>query len=381
QLAPARPVPEPAKSPSVCVGPCRQIAAADAEARIAAGDAFVTRCKVPSDGTTEFDDSIHGHMTFANAELGDFVIARADGSPLYNFANVVDDAAMKITHIIRGNDHLSNTPRQVVLYRVLGHDVPLFAHIPMVLGPDGSKLSKRKHHTSTIEQLALEGYVPAGVRNAIALIGWNRDDDTTEMSTDEMVAAFDISRVKKSPAAVDYDKMKHINALHLRKMTPAEFGAAYEDWRTNWLPADDPLRGAADAVTPEQAALLVQEKVDLLAGVPPYVEFLLEPFAINDAAWEKLVAVPDAELVLEHMIEQLGALDTFSVDSVEAVLRGACEQLERKPRVVFAPVRFAITGRTVSPGLFESIFVLGKDRALARLADALARLKAAAVSA
>jgi glutamyl-tRNA synthetase len=250
---------EAEKRPFTYPGRCRAIAREDADARIAAGDAHVIRFRCPDEGSTVVHDLVLGETTFENVLIGDFVIARADGSPLYNFANVVDDAHMRITHVIRGNDHLSNTPKQVLVYEALEAPVPAFAHLPMVLGPDGAKLSKRRHHTSTIEQLAAGGYSPEAVRNGLALVGWSKDDVTNVMSTDELVEHFDLARVKKSSAAIDYDKLEWLNGEHLRAMTGEAWAAGYEAWRRDWLPADDHAHAAAHALDGETAAALVQE--------------------------------------------------------------------------------------------------------------------------
>jgi glutamyl-tRNA synthetase len=381
QLAADRAAADAAKRPFVYTGRCRDLAEEERERRIAAGEQHVIRFQVPDEGTTVVADMILGDTSFENALVGDFVIARSDGSPLYNFANVVDDAAMAITHVIRGNDHLSNTPRQILLYEALGEPVPAFAHVPMILGPDGAKLSKRHVHASTVEQLAIEGYVPEAVRNGLALLGWSKDDVTEQMTTQEMIEHFDVARVKKSPAKVDYDKLRWLNAQHLRAMTPEEFGREFDAWRTDWLPADDERAQWAALVTPEQAAYLTQEKVETLGDVPGLVAFLQEPFEMTDAAWQKLLKAADAAMILEHVARELEALDTFDVESVEAALRGLCEQLDRKPGKLFGPVRFAVTGRSITPGLWESIVTLGRERTLQRIAHARARLQAELVDA
>ena len=365
-----------AKRPFVYSGRCRAIDPAERAQRAAVGEAHVIRFQVPDRGDTVVNDLILGETSFQNELIGDFVIARADGSPLYNFANVVDDAAMKITHVIRGNDHLSNTPRQVLLYQALGETVPLFAHVPMILGPDGAKLSKRRHHTANVEELAQEGYHPEAVRNGLALLGWSRDADTTIMSTADLIESFDVTRVKKSPAAIDYVKLKHINGEHLRAMPADEWTRAYGEWRSEWLDADDPLAEAAAAVTPEQALYLTQEKAATFREVPELVGFLVEPHEMVPEAWEKLTKVEQAPEVLDRTIAMLEALEPFEAGAIEQALRDLCEQMEQKPRVVFGPIRFAVTGRVITPGLFESIAVLGRERALERLREARGRLAA-----
>lgn len=375
QLEADRAAAEAERRPFVYPGRCREISPEEGERRAAAGDDHVVRFRVPDEGTTVVEDLILGDTVFENALVGDFVIARADGSPLYNFANVVDDAHMRITHVVRGNDHLSNTPKQIMLYEALGEPVPVFAHVPMILGPDGAKLSKRHVHASTVEQLAAEGYVPEAVRNGLALLGWSKDDVTEVMTTTEMVEAFDVARVKKSPAKVDYDKLRWLNGQHLRMMSPEQFAEAFDAWRTNWLDAADERSHWAAAVTPEQAAYLAQEKVETLGEVPGLVAFLREPFEMTDEAWGRLLKVDDADLVLEHASSALRQSDGFDAATIEAALRELCETLGKKPGKLFGPIRFAVTGRTVTPGLFESIATLGRERTIERIAQARARLQ------
>ena len=363
------------KKPFVYTGRCGQLSADERAHKKAAGEAHVIRFRVPDQGVTVVEDLILGSTEFENALIGDFVVARADGSPLYNFANVVDDAAMKITHVVRGNDHLSNTPRQILLYEALGYECPAFAHVPMILGPDGKKLSKRHHHTATIEGLAEAGYLPEAVRNGLALLGWSRDESTTIMSTEDLVDAFDVTRVKKSPAALDYDKLKAINAKHIRLLDVASLADEFVQWRDAWMPEDATFRQEANAVDPLVAVELVHEKIEMLSEIPPLVAFLCEPMTIEEQAWERLVKVEQAGTVLDRAQEVIAALESFTVESVDAALRALCTELELKPRVVFGPLRIAITGRTISPGLFESIVALGRDSALARLGEAARKLE------
>lgn len=369
---------EAAKRPYVYSGRCRGLDPAEAEQRASSGDTFVVRFAVPREGETVVADLVLGDTRFENALISDFVIARADGSPLYNFANVVDDAAMRITHVIRGQEHLVNTPPQMLLYRALGHDVPAFAHLPLILGPDGSKLSKRKHHSSHVEQFAAQGYAPDAVLNGLALVGWSKDDVTNVMSVDELVEAFDVSRVKKSPAAIDYDKLSWINGEHLRAMTPDAWATGYEAWRADWLPADDDRSSAAHAMSGIEAAALVQEKVTTWGEVPGYLAFMLEPFEMTEQAEEKLLKTGEVGLrVLGHVIDALDTLESFELEPLEAALRGSCEQLDLKAGKVFAPIRLAATGRPVAPGLWESLHALGRERSLERLRAGRDRLAAA----
>ncbi|MCW2974570.1 MAG: glutamate--tRNA ligase [Thermoleophilia bacterium] len=378
QLAADRAEAEAAKRPYVYVGAGRDLDPATSKARADAGEAFSVRFKVPTTGTTVVHDMVLGDTAFENALIGDFVVARADGSPLYNFANVVDDADMEITHVIRGNDHLNNTPKQILIYEALGKPVPAFAHLPMVLGPDGAKLSKRRHHTSNVEQLALAGYAPAAVRNGLALVGWSKDGETEYLASDDLIAAFDVTRVKKSAAQIDYKKLEWLNGEHLRALSVEEWVAGYDAWRTEWMPADAEFAAAADIIDGRAAAELVQEKVATFSEVPAYLSFLVEPFTFTDDAWARLEKTGEVGVtVLTHVTAALEALDAWELDSLEAALRGTCEALELKPGKVFSPIRFAATGRTIAPGLWESLHALGRERSLERLASARDRLSAA----
>ncbi|MCW2928860.1 MAG: glutamyl-tRNA synthetase [Thermoleophilia bacterium] len=366
-----------AKRPFVYTGRCREIGEEEAAARIAAGETHVIRFRVPETGETVVHDLVLGDAAFENALIGDFVIARGDGSPLYNFANVVDDASMHITHVIRGNDHLSNTPKQILLYEAMEQPLPAFAHLPMVLGEDGAKLSKRRHHTATVEQLASAGYAPAAVRNAIALVGWSKDGETEIMSTAELVESFDVARVKKSSAQIDYAKLAHINGEHLRSMSVDDWAAGYEAWRAEWLPSDDELYPAAHALAGAEAAPLVQEKCSTWGEVPQYLGFLLDPFTMSEAAWAKLEKTGEVGVqVLDHVAPMLEGLESFELEALEEALRGTADALELKPGKVFAPIRFAVTGQTIAPGLWESIHVLGRERSVERMRAARDRLAA-----
>lgn len=347
-------------------GRCRHLTDVEREERRAEGRPIAMRFRVPTAGDTIVDDMIKGETRFENALLGDFIVRRADGLPVYNFACAVDDAGMEITHVIRGDDHLSNTPRQVLLYEALGSAVPRFAHVPMILGPDRKKLSKR-HGAASVEEMAEAGYLPGALRNYLALLGWSKDDETTIMTTDEIVDSFDVSRVNSSPAAFDYDKLRWMNGVHIRALPSEQFAQEYAAWRDAWAGEETDIHTAAYAATPEQAAYLSQEKVETLRDVPALVGFLAEPFGIEEAALDRMRGIDEAPVVLEAAIDVLNHVDPFEADGVEHALRELCERLELKPRVVFGPLRFAVTGRTISPGLFESIATLGRDRTIERL--------------
>jgi glutamyl-tRNA synthetase len=330
---------------------------------LAAGEAYedegAVRLRVPDEGATVVSDVIRGEVTFPHGAIDDFVIARSDGSALYNLAVAVDDLDMGITHVVRGEDHLSNTPRQVMILRALGVEPPIYAHLPLLHGPDGKKLSKR-HGAASVQELRDAGYLPEAVRNYIALLGWGLDESTTFMSTDELVQGFSLERVSRSPAVFDEQKLRWMNGRYLREMPPEELAARVE----GLLERD----GLADAVA------VAQEKMQTLADFWPLAGFLVERQETDPKAWEKVMR-DGAEARLEAAREALGQAEPFTVERVEEVLREVVETLDAKPRDVFQPLRVAIAGSTVSPGIFESVVALGRKETLARVDKALSDLR------
>jgi glutamyl-tRNA synthetase len=315
------------------------------------------RLRVPDDGTTVVHDVIRGDTRFDHVHIDDLVIARADGSVLYNFAVAIDDLDAGITHVVRGEDHLSNTPKQLLVLEALGAEPPTYAHLPLLHGPDGGKLSKR-HGAASVQELRDAGYLPEAVRNYIALLGWSLDDSTTLMPTEQMVERFDLARVSKSPAVFDEQKLRWMNGRYLRELEPADLARRLEQ-RLG--------RGGL-----EDAAALAQDKMQTLEEFWPLAGFLVERQPYDEKAWAKVMRDGAAER-LAVAREALAAVEPFDVAGVEAALRGVVERLEVKPREVFQPVRLAISGSTISPGVFESVVALGREEALVRIDDALAR--------
>ena len=350
-------------------GRCRDLSDAEREERRAAGTPASIRFRVPTGRSVTFQDLINGESSFESDLLGDFIIVRSSGDAVYNFACAVDDALMEVTHVIRGVDHLSNTPRQVLLLEAMGRPVPTYAHVPMILGPDGRKLSKR-HGAASVEELDRAGYLPVGICNAVALLGCNRDDDTTVMSMEEMVEAFDPARVNKAAAAIDYRKLDWINGQHLRALEPAAFEAAWQAWADRWLDPQDPRNAGAASVDAATVRILVQEKVARFGEVPGLLAFLASDAAIAPEAWEKLDAVEPLPRVLAAASEVVTACadqDRWSPEAIEEGIRALVGSLEVKPRELFNPIRLAITGQRVSPGLFESAWALGAGTVRDRL--------------
>jgi glutamyl-tRNA synthetase len=323
------------------------------------------RLRVPDEGTTVVEDAIRGEIRFENRLQDDFVIARGDGSPLYNFAVAVDDAEMEITDVVRGDDHLSNTPKQLLVLRALGVEPPRYAHLPLLHGPDGSKLSKR-HGAASVQELREAGYLPAAVRNYIALLGWGTEDDTTLLSTEELIERFRLDRVGSSAAVFDEQKLRWMNGRFMRELPLPEYVAAVAE-RVGREP-DERLRAACE---------IAQEKAQTLSEVWPLIRFVFEGPADDPAAWEK-VMTREARPRLEAALAALRDLPGFEASEIEIALRGVVERLGAKPKDVFQPVRVAITGTTISPGIFESLAVLGRDESVARIGRALDRLGAPA---
>jgi glutamyl-tRNA synthetase len=319
------------------------------------------RLRVPDDGETVVDDLIRGPVSFPNRSYDDFVIARGDGSVLYNFAVAVDDAEMGITDVVRGDDHLSNTPKQLLVLRALGHEPPRYAHLPLLHGPDGKKLSKR-HGAASVQELRDAGYLPAAVRNYLALLGWGTDDDTTLMSTDELVSRFEVADVGRAAAIFDEKKLRWVNGRFMREMPLEDYTAAVAKYLDR-VP-DDHLRAACE---------IAQAKAQTLDEVWPLIGFLFEPPVDDPKAWNKVMK-EGVRPLLEAARDALDGVASFDAASLEATLPPLTEKLEVKPGNLYQPIRVAITGTTVSPGIFESLAVLGREESLGRIDAAISRL-------
>ena len=320
------------------------------------------RLRVPDEGATVVHDEIRGDVVFENRVVDDPVIARGDGSVLYNFAVAVDDLDMGITHVIRGDDHLSNTPKQLLAITALGAVPPRYAHLPLLHGPDGKKLSKR-HGAASAQELREAGYLPAAVRNYLALLGWGTTDDTTLMSTEELVERFDIARVGTSPAVFDEQKLRWINGRFMREMPLDDYTRAVAEFVGR--EPDEPLRAAG---------AIAQEKAQTLAEVWPLIGFLFEDDPPQDEkAWKKVMRDGAGEL-LSASLEALRGVEQFEVEPIERALEAVVAESGAKPGKVYQPIRVAITGTSISPGIFESLAALGRERSLERIERALARL-------
>jgi len=322
------------------------------------------RLRVPDEGDTVVDDLIRGEVRFPNSSYDDFVIARGDGSVLYNFAVAVDDAEMGITEVIRGDDHLSNTPKQLLVFEALGIEPPRYAHVPLLHGPDGKKLSKR-HGAASVQELREAGYLPAAIRNYVALLGWGAGDDETLLSTDELVKRFRPEDVGRSSAIFDEQKLRWMNGRYMREMPLDEYTAAVAVF--NGREPDDLMRAVCE---------ISQEKAQTLNEVWPLIRFVFEEPLEDEKAWRKIMK-NDAGKVLATVREALSGLEEFSPEAIEGAVGPIPERLDLKPGKVYQPIRVAITGTTVSPGIFESVSVLGKEKTLSRIDSAIARMDAA----
>jgi glutamyl-tRNA synthetase len=312
------------------------------------------------EGRTVAEDVIRGPIAFEHEHLDDLVIARADRSPVYNLAVAVDDLDFRITHVVRGEDHLSNTPKQLLVLGALGATPPNYAHLPLLHGPDGKKLSKR-HGAASVQELRERGYLPEAVRNYLALLGWGYDAVTTFFSTDELIDKFSLERVSKNPAVFDEQKLRNMNGTYIRQLPAEELARRLEA-----LLGREGLR---------DAAAITQEKIQTLADFWPLAGFLFDGPADDPAAFERTIGADGGAAALAEARQALAAAETWDTAGVEAALRGVVERRGVRPKDVFQPVRVAIAGTTVSPGIFESVALLGREQTLARIDQALARTR------
>jgi glutamyl-tRNA synthetase len=316
------------------------------------------RLRYPNEGDTFFDDVIRGEIRFANVSRDDPVIARADGSVLYNFAVAVDDLDAGVTHVVRGEDHISNTPTQLLVFRALGAEPPRYAHLPLLHGPDGRKLSKR-HGAASVQELRAGGYLPEAVDNYIALLGAGFAADEEFFTMDELAERFRLERVSKNSAVFDERKLRHLNGRHLRELSVDELTSRLEDYtgRTG-------LRGAVE---------ISREKIQTLADFWPLAGFFFDGPVDDPKAFEKVIGRDGGVDTLQAARGALASADPFTLDNVEAALREVVESHGGKAGRVFQPIRVAIAGTTVSPGIFESVTLLGREETLARIDKALDR--------
>ena len=330
------------------------------------------RLRVPDEGATVVDDGIRGPVTFENRTQDDFVIARGDGTPLYNLAVAVDDADMAITDVVRGDDHLSNTPKQLLVLRALGAEPPRYAHLPLLHAPGGGKLSKRDDAAS-VQELRDAGYLPAAVRNYLALLGWGAEDDATLLSTDELVERFSIDRVGRSPAVFDARKLRWMNGRYMRELSLDEYERRLAEHLRARSEADAAAFAAASPERRRAACAIVSDKAQTLDEAWPLIRFLFGEPVDDPDAWRKVMTDGAREGLVEAL-EALRAANDFDPEELEAALSAVVERSGRKAKDLYQPIRVAITGTTISPGIFDSLAALGREESLRRIEDALRRL-------
>jgi glutamyl-tRNA synthetase len=335
---------------------CRE----EAQRLLAEGTAYedegAIRVRMPDEGVTAWDDLIRGRIEYPNEKLEDLVLVRADGRPTYNFASPIEDWLDGITHVLRGDDHISNTPKQIRILEALGAPLPRYGHLGNIFGPDGKKLSKR-HGSVSVEDFRADGYVPDALVNFLALLGWSYDDKTTIMSREELVERFTLDRVGSSPATFDYAKLDWMNGVYLRALDPDGYASALLTWlREQGYDWDEQV---VRATVP-----LVQEKIAKFSEYPAFAGFLFGEVEADRALLD------GSAPVLEEAERALADVEPFAAEPIEQALRAVAERMELKPRDAFQPIRVAVTGSRVSPGLFESIELLGRERTLERLSRA-----------
>ena len=355
-------------------GEYREMDPAEARKKVGAGEAHTVRFKTPLEGQTVVEDIIRGPVTFDNANLEDFVIMKSSNTPTYNFAAVVDDAEMEISHVIRGDDHLSNTPRQILLYDALAHELPAFAHVPQVLGPDKKKLSKR-HGSASVEDLAEAGIIPEALFNYLALLGAGYAADEEIFTPEELAERFRIDRVSGNPAVFDESKLLAINQVYIRRKSPEELALIAA-----------PILAESGAATPEDLERdmprlteimdLLKERLGRLTEIPASVGYFYGGKLDYDE--EEFAGQFGKEFVREtfpELHERLKALLEWTEESIEEAVRGLAAEREKGARHLIHPLRFATTGRTVSAGLFETMALLGRERSLLRIEDVLEKMR------
>ena len=353
---------------------CRNLSREERAKKEAEGITSVVRFKTPLEGQTRFNDLIRGDVAFENSNIDDFVLLKSDGYPTYHLANIVDDHLMEISHVLRAEEWLSSTPRHLLMYRALGFEPPLFAHLPMILGPGRAKLSKR-HGAMSITEYYEQGYLPEAMVNFLALLGWSLDDRTEILTRQELVDNFSLERISKTAALFNRDKLDWMNGVYIRSLTADEFFTAVEPYLMK-----DELAGKA-LISSEKYVKdilpLIQERARTLVEVAELAQF----FFVDELAYDSTLLIgknmnrESATQALGVSQQRLGQLKVFDAESLEAVLRPLAVELGLKTGQLFGTLRIAVTGRTAAPPLFQTMAVLGKERCLRRIEAALDRLR------
>lgn len=354
---------------------CRDLSAEAVEKRRQASEKPpVVRLKMPLEGKTGFHDIIWGDVEFENRLLDDFVLLKSDGYPTYHLASVIDDHAMEISHVIRGEEWISSTPRHLVLYDRMGYQPPRFAHLPMILGPDRSKLSKR-HGAVAITDFRDQGYLAEAMVNFLALLGWALDDKAELFTRQELIENFSLERISKAAAGFSHDKLLWMNGIYIRGLEPEDFAARALPFLEAALPESVPRPLPADRI--RRVMPLVQERVKLLPEVLGMTHFFFVDridYPTEDLIGKKMDA-PKTVDALRVARERLADFDPFEAEPLEAMMRALAEELELKAGQLFSPLRTAVTGEKATPPLFDTMAILGRQVCLERIAQALAKLE------
>ena len=340
---------------------CRGLDAGESDRRAAAGEPFAIRFRTPDESVTAFDDAVFGHVEFANPEIEDFVLLRSDGMPTYHLSVVADDLDMRISHVIRGADHLSNTPKQVLLYQALERPCPVFAHVPLILGPDKTRLSKR-HGATAVSAYKEEGLLPEAFRNFLALLGWGPGDNREILNTEELIAAFSLEGISKSNAVFNTDKLTWFNQQYIQNATAEQL-----------LPfvSEELAKAGLGAPSPAAIDLLKSRMRTLKDFTTSGRAFFSDDFPIDPAAAAKYWKDPVLGELLPRLAEILDQVEPLDAPSAEAALRGLAEERGVKAGLLINASRVALTGQAVAPSLFEMMALLGRERVVARLQRAM----------
>lgn len=350
-------------------GTCRPLTSDAADGRVVAGDSFSVRLAIPRPGVTEFFDLVRDDMRFDHDVIDDFVILRSDGTPTYHLASTVDDVDYEITHVARGEDLLSSTPRHILLTQAMGAEPVIYAHLPLLFGPDGRKLSKR-HGDTSMDAYMKAGYLPEAMFNYMSLLGWSYDPEVTIYTREQAIEKFDLADVSKNPAIFDVKKLEWMSGEYMRELPPDDFTArslaVIEDERS----LSDEQRRQYEALAP-----LIQERVKVLPEVIEMSGWLfVDEVVFDEKSWDKVMG-PEAAAVIDDAVARLKGLSDWTTESIEVAMRQMLDDLELNPRKGFQPLRVAVTGSMVSPPLFESLEVLGQPMTLERLRRARAQFE------
>src|SRR5215211_7137905 len=362
------------RQPIYTGGEYRDMDPEEVRKKIEAGEPYTVRFKTPRGGQTVVEDMIRGPVTFENANLEDFVLMKSSDTPTYNFAAAVDDAAMEISHVIRGDDHLSNTPRQILIHEALGNPLPAFAHVPQVLGPDKKKLSKR-HGAASVEDFAERGYLPEALFNYLALLGAGYAADEEIFTPEELAERFRIDRVSGNPAVFDEKKLTSINAIYLRRQTPEELALIAAPMLVqSGVASPEELQRDMPRLTEIMA--LLKERIALTTEIPDSVGYFYGgSLDYDEAEFEKQLGKEFVRETFPELLGRLEALPEWTEEAIEEAVRGLAAEKEKGARHLIHPLRFAATGRTVSAGLFETLALLGRERTLLRVEKALEEIQ------